>query len=170
MLQKLFCPNQGLSQGPLSKQMMKRRRSLATPCRQGQRSATAMCRSSIRKPRFLSNTGEGFKQRPKKTKALKWRGSSNWFPARLPQDLCARKPSTDDQFHYYGLTNQALTIHFLMTASQTKPQRSISLERPHKPNAHKRLRYEGLSKKKPAWSIFLSKHAHNDQKTITKQL
>ena len=65
MLQKPFCPNQSLSQGPLSKQMMKRRRSLATPCRQGQRSATAMCRSCTRKHRALSNTGEGFKQRPK---------------------------------------------------------------------------------------------------------
>ena len=75
----------------LSKQMMKRRRSLATPCRQGQRSATAMCRSCIMKHKHLSNTGEGFKQRPKKTKALKRRGSSNWFPVRLPQDLCDKK-------------------------------------------------------------------------------
>ena len=65
MLQKPFCPNQGLSQSPLSKQMQKRGRSLATPCRQGQRSATAMCRSCTRKHRALSNTGEGFKQRPK---------------------------------------------------------------------------------------------------------
>ena len=60
-----FVQSKVSARGPLSKQMMKRGRSLATPCRQGQRSATAMCRSCTRKHRALSNTGEGFKQRPK---------------------------------------------------------------------------------------------------------